>query len=262
LKTTWILRTGTQLPQIYNARGILKNKTYGPEIRNWRSPIRRGNSSGKYANGHGLKRAPLALCYDGREMTAGNKPTNDPLVKIHIFVGDLTESDADAIVNAANNDLQLGGGVAGAIRRKGGDTIQGECDEIGSIPIGGAAITGAGNLRAKHVIHAASMQFGGRATAQALRSATAHSLRIASENGLASIAFPAVGTGIAGFPLRECAEIMLRETAKHLSSATSLERVDFILFDAAALKVFQEMFRALEAEYAKNSGSAGAAGSQ
>src|ERR1700686_313947 len=119
--------------------------------------------------------------------------------KIVLLQGDLTEMDVDAIVNAANNDLQLGGGVAGAIRRKGGDAIQRECDAIGSIPIGGAAITGGGNLKACHVIHAASMQLGGPATAQALRSATAHSLRIASENKLTSIAFPAVGTGIAGF---------------------------------------------------------------
>jgi O-acetyl-ADP-ribose deacetylase (regulator of RNase III) len=193
-------------------------------------------------------------------MMAENKSARNPLAKIHLSVGDLTESDADAIVNAANNDLQLGGGVAGAIRRKGGDSIQRECDEIGSIPIGGAAITGGGKLRAKHVIHAASMQLGGRATSQALRSSTAHSLRIAAENGLTSIAFPAVGTGIAGFPLRECAEIMLRESVKHLNGATSLERVDFILFDAAALKVFQEVFRALQTELARNAGSAGAAG--
>jgi O-acetyl-ADP-ribose deacetylase (regulator of RNase III) len=190
-------------------------------------------------------------------MTAANKSVQNPLAKIHMAVGDLTESGADAIVNAANNDLQLGGGVAGAIRRKGGETIQRECDEIGSIPIGGAAITGAGKLRARHVIHAASMQLGGRATAQALRSSTAHSLRIASENGLVSIAFPAVGTGIAGFPSRECAEIILRETMKHLSGETSLDRVDFILYDAAALQVFQEVFRSLQTEFAKNAGAAG-----
>src|SRR6185312_11362437 len=95
--------------------------------------------------------------------------------------GDLTEMDVDAIVNAANNDLQLGGGVAGAIRRKGGDTIQRECNNIGSVPVGGAAITSAGNLRARFVIHAASMQLGGATTARSLKSSTAHSLQIASE---------------------------------------------------------------------------------
>jgi O-acetyl-ADP-ribose deacetylase len=174
-----------------------------------------------------------------------------PFDKIHMAVGDLTESGADAIVNAANNDLQLGGGVAGAIRRKGGETIQRECDEIGSIPVGGAAVTGGGNLRAKHVIHAASMQLGGRTTAQALRSSTAHSLRIAAENGLKSIAFPAVGTGIAGFPMHECAEIMLRETLKHLSGPTTLERVDFVLYDKAALAVFRKAFRQFQGDSAQ-----------
>ncbi len=186
-----------------------------------------------------------------------------PLTLIHLTTGDLTESDADAIVNAANNDLILGGGVAGAIRRKGGETIQRECSEIGSIPIGGAAITGGGNLKARYVIHAASMQLGGSSTAHAIRSSTAHSLRIASEKKLSSIAFPAIGTGIAGFPLRECAEIMLRETVKHLNGPTSLKRVDFVLFDAPTLKVFQEAFRVLEVELAnsadsgKSSGAAG-----
>jgi O-acetyl-ADP-ribose deacetylase (regulator of RNase III) len=182
-----------------------------------------------------------------------------PLAKIRLSVGDLTESDADAIVNAANNDLKLGGGVAGAIRRKGGAAIQQECDEIGSIPVGGAAITGGGNLRARYVIHAASMQLGGPTTAQALRSSTVYSLRIAAERGLKSIAFPAIGTGIAGFPMRECAEIMLRETMKHLSVETSLERVDFVLFDDDALHVFQEVFRAIQAESGGKSGAAGRA---
>src|SRR5580704_12641028 len=89
--------------------------------------------------------------------------------RIEILQGDVTEMSVDAIVNAANNDLQLGGGVAGAIRRKGGPSIQQECNEIGSIPVGGAAITGGGNLRARHVIHAASMQLGGVTSAAALQ---------------------------------------------------------------------------------------------
>jgi len=168
--------------------------------------------------------------------------------KIILTQGDLTEADADAIVNAANNDLQLGGGVAGAIRRKGGDAIQRECDQIGSIPVGGAAITSGGKLKARHVIHAASMQLGGRTTAFALRSSTAHSLRIAAERGLKTIAFPAVGTGIAGFPMRECAEIMLQEVAEHLKRPTSLERVDFVLFDDEALRAFQQVFEKMKAQ--------------
>jgi len=162
--------------------------------------------------------------------------------KIEIRQGDLTETDADAIVNAANNDLKLGGGVAGAIRRKGGPQIQAECDQIGTIPVGGAAITTGGNLKARHVIHAASMQLGGRTSSQSLRSSTAHALRIANQNGLKSVAFPAIGTGIAGFPLRECAEIMFRETAKHLEGPTSLEKVYFVLFDEEARQVFERVF--------------------
>lgn len=162
--------------------------------------------------------------------------------KIVLMQGDLTEMDVDAIVNAANNDLQLGGGVAGAIRRKGGDTIQRECDAIGSIPIGGAAITSAGNLRARFVIHAASMQLGGDTTARALRTSTAHALRIASERQLLSIAFPAVGTGVARFPLAECAQIMLREVFEHLKGPTSIEKIYFVLFDAEALEAFQRVW--------------------
>jgi O-acetyl-ADP-ribose deacetylase len=168
--------------------------------------------------------------------------------RIEIRQGDLTEMECDAIVNAANNDLQLGGGVAGAIRRKGGPKIQADCDEIGTIPVGGAAITTGGNLKARYVIHAASMQLGGRTSAQSLRSSTAHALRIAAQKGLKTIAFPAVGTGIAGFPLRECAEIMLREAARHFEGETSLEKVHFVLFDAEALGAFQEALRELQAK--------------
>ncbi|MGH9776227.1 MAG: macro domain-containing protein [Candidatus Acidiferrales bacterium] len=163
--------------------------------------------------------------------------------RIVIMRGDLTEMDVDAIVNAANNDLQLGGGVAGAIRRKGGDEIQRECDALGPVPVGGAAITSGGKLKARFVIHAASMQLGGRTTPTALRASTAHSLRIAVQQGLRTIAFPAVGTGIAGFPMRECAEIMLREVAKHLNEKTSLERIYFVLFDSAALETFEQVLR-------------------
>ena len=159
--------------------------------------------------------------------------------KIVIQQGDLTDMETDAIVNAANNDLQLGAGVAGAIRRKGGEDIQRECDDIGSIPVGYAAITGGGKLKARHVIHAASMQLGGRTTAANLRTSVAHSLRIAAERGLKTVAFPAVGTGIAGFPIEECAAIMLQEAAQHLKGETSIEKIYFVLFDEKACEVFK-----------------------
>jgi|SRR5579859_1171948 len=178
--------------------------------------------------------------------------------KIVIAQGDLTEMDTDAIVNAANNDLILGGGVSGAIRRKGGDGIQRECNEIGSIPVGFAAITTGGKLKARFVIHAASMRLGGATTAEALRSSSAHCLRIAKERGLKSIAFPAVGTGIAGFPLEECAKIMLREAAEHLKGETPLETVHFVLFDDDSKEIFQRTWRKLQAEFSP--GTAGAKG--
>jgi O-acetyl-ADP-ribose deacetylase (regulator of RNase III) len=168
--------------------------------------------------------------------------------RIVIQQGDLTEMETDAIVNAANNDLILGGGVAGAIRRKGGDQIQRECSEIGSIPVGYAAITTGGRLKAKNVIHAASMQLGGRTTADALRHSTAHALRISDERGLKTIAFPAVGTGIAGFDLRECAEIMLSEAARHLNGKTSLGTIYFVLFDAEAKNIFEQVWERIQAE--------------
>jgi O-acetyl-ADP-ribose deacetylase (regulator of RNase III) len=91
------------------------------------------------------------------------------------------------------------------------------------------------------------MQLGGRTSAQSLRSSTAHALRIAAQNGFKSIAFPAIGAGIGGFPMRECAEIMLRETAKHFENPTSIERVCFVLFDTKALAAFEEAFRELQA---------------
>ena len=181
-------------------------------------------------------------------MTAGRKKSHKskkPAMKLAdriVFLqGDITDTDADAVVNAANNDLQLGGGVAGAIRRKGGDAIQRECNEIGSIPIGSAAVTTGGNLKARYVIHAASMQLGGQTTAKALRSSTGMSLRLAADKQLKTIAFPAVGTGIAGFPLRECAEIMIDEVARHLTGSTSVEKVYFVLFDREALATFQRV---------------------
>jgi O-acetyl-ADP-ribose deacetylase (regulator of RNase III) len=163
--------------------------------------------------------------------------------RIEIRQGDLTEMDVDAIVNAANDDLRLGGGLAGAIRRKGGPRIQAECDEIGAIPVGGAAITSGGNLKARHVIHAASMQLGGATSAQSLRSSTAHALRIAAQRGLKTIALPAIGAGIGGFPMAECAEIMLREAAKHFEGPTSIEKITFVLFDAEALSAFERKYQ-------------------
>jgi O-acetyl-ADP-ribose deacetylase (regulator of RNase III) len=177
--------------------------------------------------------------------------------RILIQQGDITEMDVDAIVNAANNDLILGAGVAGAIYRKGGESIQQECNEIGSIPVGYAAITGAGKLKSRFVIHAASMGLGGvRTTAKTLRTSTAHSLRLAAERKLKSIAFPAIGTGVSGFPLDECAQIMLTEAIQHLKGETSLESVYFVLFDARACDVFQSTWDTLRKDLSTGAASA------
>ena len=174
------------------------------------------------------------------------------MARIEITQGDITEADVEAIVNAANNDLELGGGVAGAIRRKGGPSIQEECTRIGRIPLGEAAITGGGNLKANYVIHAASMQLGGRTTAENLEASTRNSLRRAEEKGVRSIAFPAVGTGIAGFDTKQCAEIMLRVVAEHARGTTSLERVVFVLYDRVSREIFEQTWVEIEARQRPN----------
>lgn len=165
--------------------------------------------------------------------------------KILLQQGDITDADVNAVVNAANTHLQLGAGVAGAIRRKGGSTIQQECDAIGPIPLGEAVTTNGGQLPARYVIHAASMHLGGLTTEASLRDATVNSLTRAVDKQLISIAFPALGTGIAGFPLDRCAQIMLAEVRKHLASQTTLQRILFVLFDDVALKVFHATLTAM-----------------
>ena len=168
-----------------------------------------------------------------------------PAPRIVIIDGDLVEQQVDAIVNAANNDLVLGGGVAGAIRRRGGDAIQRECDANGPINVGEAAITGGGDLPAHHVIHAASMALGGRTTSQSLRSSMDHAFRLAREHGVRTIAIPAVGTGIAGFPMDECARIMAVSLRDALSSGWAPEEVRFVLFGGPAKAAFAGSFRAI-----------------
>ena len=163
--------------------------------------------------------------------------------RVLIITGDLTEQEVDAIVNAANNDLQLGGGVAGAIRRVGGPVIQDECDAHGPVQVGEAAITGAGSLRARFVIHAASMALGGRTTRTALRSSMVHSFRLAQQNEVMTMAVPAVGTGIAGFPLDECARIMATCLTRATDDGWQPDEVRFVLYDEPAMHAFEAPFR-------------------
>lgn len=159
--------------------------------------------------------------------------------RIVLEEGDLTAAEVDAIVNAANSALVLGAGVAGAIAQRGGPTIQAECDAHGPIEVGAAALTGAGELPARHVIHAAGMAPGGQADEQSVRSAMRASLALAAEHGLTSIAVPAIGAGIAGFPMQRCAEILLEEARAHLEGETSLEEIRFVLFGEPAYRLFE-----------------------
>ena len=162
--------------------------------------------------------------------------------RVVILAGDLVEQEVDAIVNAANNDLQLGGGVAGAIRRAGGPSIQDECDAHGPVRVGEAAITGAGRLRARFVIHAASMSLGGRTTRESLRSSMDDVFRLAHRHEVESIAVPAVGTGIAGFPLDECARVMAESLSAALGQGWPAREVRFVLFGEDAKRPFEAAF--------------------
>ncbi|MEM3737589.1 MAG: macro domain-containing protein [Candidatus Bathyarchaeia archaeon] len=153
--------------------------------------------------------------------------------------GDITDLATDAIVNAANSALQLGGGVAGAIRRKGGPKIQEECDRIGGTHVGGAVITTGGNLKAKYVIHAVGPRRGDENEDEKLKYATLNSLRLADQYNLKSIAFPAISTGVFGFPIQRCAEIMLSATVEYLKGITGLEKVIFCLYSPEAFQVFK-----------------------
>lgn len=159
-----------------------------------------------------------------------------------IVTGDLIEQEVDAIVNAANNDLQLGGGVAGAIRRAGGPSIQEECDAHGPVRVGQAAITGAGRLRARWVIHAASMSLGGGTTRASLRSSMDDVFRLARQHAVDSIAIPAVGTGIAGFPIDECARVMAESLRDAMSAGWQVREVRFVLFGDHAKTPFETAF--------------------
>jgi O-acetyl-ADP-ribose deacetylase (regulator of RNase III) len=161
--------------------------------------------------------------------------------RIVLREGDITEQDCDALVNAANSDLVLGAGVAGAIRSRGGPSIQAECDAIGPIEVGGAAITGAGDLPARYVIHAAGMPPGGSATEESVRSSMRRSLELARERGCRSVAVPAIGAGIAGFSLQRCAEILIEEARAHLAGDTTLEEIRFVLFGEPAYRIFEQV---------------------
>jgi O-acetyl-ADP-ribose deacetylase (regulator of RNase III) len=161
---------------------------------------------------------------------------------VELFDGDITAMDTDAIVNPSNTRLILGAGVSGAIAVKGGPSIQEQMSSIGACPVGGAVVTRGGNLKARYVIHAVGPIMGEGDEDAKLRSATVESLKRAEELKISSIAFPAISTGIYGFPIERCARIMLSAVLDHFnrSSAGSVKRVVFCLWGAEALGVFDE----------------------
>jgi O-acetyl-ADP-ribose deacetylase (regulator of RNase III) len=171
---------------------------------------------------------------DALEKKIGNKT-------IRLVSADLTERDVDAIVNAANSRLQHGGGVAGAIVRKGGRVIQDESDRIGFVPVGSAAITAAGKLKARYVIHAVGPRMGEGDEDNKLKRAINSVLNLAAGEKLKSISVPAISAGIFGFPKDRCAKILAGETAAFLknNASSSLELVEFCIFDQEAYGYFK-----------------------
>ena len=153
---------------------------------------------------------------------------------------DITKLEVDAIANAANTELKHGGGVAGAIARAGGPSIQSESDARAPIGLGEAVETTAGDMPCRWVIHAATMELGGPTSAEIIREATASTLRKADELGARSLALVAFGTGVGRFPVEEAAEIEVSEVRRHLDAGgSSLDRVVFAVRGEAALKAFE-----------------------
>ena len=164
----------------------------------------------------------------------------ESLSYIEVYHGDITQLELDALVNAANNQLWMGGGVAGALKRAGGKEIEDEAVKQGPIPIGEAVVTGAGKLKARYIIHAAVMGPDLKTDVEKIRQATRNSLLRSDELGVKSIAFPALGTGVGGFPLDECARIMISQVRQYSTTKTGLEGVVFVLYDEPAYQVFKQ----------------------
>jgi len=164
--------------------------------------------------------------------------------RIELAQCDITRVAADAIVNAANEALQLGAGVAGAIRRSGGLSIQEECDAIGRCAVGEAVVTGAGNLAARWVIHAVGPVWRGGESGEEmlLASAVRAALKRAEEVGAKSVAIPAISTGVFGFPLERAAEISMAAARSFAESSGVVERIMFCLIDGTSLRAFEKAF--------------------
>lgn len=165
--------------------------------------------------------------------------------RIRLVEGNIVLLDVEAIVNAANKSLILGGGVAGAIRNHGGNSIQEECNRIGPIGVGGAVLTGGGNLKAKYVIHAVGPIYGEGDEDEKLARATFNSLKICVDKKIRSIAFPAISTGIFHFPIRRCSDIMLTTAIRFIQENDYPEEIVFCLYGEKAYSLFAETFSKL-----------------
>jgi len=170
---------------------------------------------------------------------------------VRLVRGDITEMETDAIVNAANSSLMGGGGVDGAIHRKGGPKILEECERIRAtewpegLPTGKAVITSAGNLKAKHVIHAVGPVWrgGNRGEPELLAQAYQNSLRLAVAEGLKTVAFPSISTGAYGYPVEDACRVALEAVKEFLEKEDSLDEVVFVLFSESALEVYADIAR-------------------
>jgi O-acetyl-ADP-ribose deacetylase len=159
---------------------------------------------------------------------------------LEIVQGDITGQDTEAIVNAANNFLWMGSGVAGAIKRKGGEEIEHEAIAQAPIEVGNAVITSGGKLKAKFVIHAAGMGQDLHTDADKVKLSTFNSLKLADSKGITSISFPAIGTGVGGFSIFQCANVMINESVNFLQKAKNVKLVRFVLFDKETFDAFNE----------------------
>ena len=160
------------------------------------------------------------------------------MASVEVLDTDITKLEVDAIANAANTDLAHGGGVAGAIARAGGPSVQQESDAKAPIGLGEAVETTAGDMPAGYVIHAATMHLGGPTSEDIIRRATAATLRKADELGARSLALVAFGTGVGGFPLADAARVETEEVRRHLDGGSGLERVVFAVHGEAAKAAF------------------------
>lgn len=160
--------------------------------------------------------------------------------------GDITDAEVDAVVNAANAELWMGAGVAGALKRKGGVIIEEDALRQGPIEVGEAVLTVAGNLAATHVIHAVTMGKDLKTDPEKITAATRATLAIAEKHKLASLAFPALGSGVGGVPPAQSADAMLSTVVEHVKRGnSSLERVLFVLYEDQAQKAFSETLKRL-----------------